>query len=75
MKKIRDMQLLSGEHEEITAVDLRKQVGEVLEQAAMGKTFTITKMGKPICTISQHESLAPILGAEVRRLGLAKGSY
>jgi len=75
MKKLRDMSLLQGEHEKITATDFRRSPGEVLEQAAMGKTFTITKNGKPIVTVSQHESLAPLLGAEVRRLGLAGGSY
>ena len=71
MKTIRQMNLLAGEHEEITATDFRKLTGEVLDQAAMGKTFTITKQGNPIVTISQHESLQPCLGAEVRRLGLA----
>lgn len=71
MKTIREMNLLVGESEEITAVELRQHTGDVLEQAAMGKTFVVTKSGKPIATISQHESLAPLLGAEVRRLGLA----
>lgn len=71
MKKLREMGLLTGKHEEITATDFRKCPGEVLDQAAMGKTFTVTKNGHPIISISQHESLASILGAEVRRLGLA----
>lgn len=75
MKKLTDMVSLQGETETITAVELRKLPGEILEQASLGKTFTITKNGKPIATISQHELLAPLLGAEVRRLGLSKGEY
>ncbi len=71
MKKLTEMVSLVGQTETITAADLRKQVGEVLQQTSLGKTYIITHQGKPIATISQHESLAPILGAEVRRLGLA----
>jgi len=75
MKTVREMNLLAGQHEQITAVELRQHTGDVLEQAAMGKTFAITKSGKPVATISQHESLEPLLGAEIRKLGLVGGGY
>ena len=71
MKKLRDMVPLDGTSETITVMDLRKSPGEVLEQAAMGKTYTVTKNGKPIVTIKRIPPPPVILGAEVRRLGLA----
>jgi antitoxin (DNA-binding transcriptional repressor) of toxin-antitoxin stability system len=62
---------LMGQSETITAMDFRKTPGDVLLQAQMGKTFTITKNGVAVATLSPIEMNALELGAEIRRLGLA----
>ena len=68
---LRDMDLLDGEVETITAVDFRKVVGDVLMQVALGKRYVITRYGKPIAELHRPEPTAFELGAAVRRLGLA----
>jgi hypothetical protein len=67
MKRFTDMKLLSGQEETITLMDFRKAPGDVITQVQMGKTFTLTKNGKPVAILSKPELN---LGAEVRRLGL-----
>ena len=62
---------LVGQTETITAMDFRKAPGDVLLQAQMGKTFTITKNGVVVATLSPPEPNALELGAAVRRKGLA----
>jgi prevent-host-death family protein len=52
MKHIRDEIDLHGKFETITAMDFRRQPGEVLESARLGKTFLITKAGKAIAVLS-----------------------
>ena len=49
--------MLEGETETITATDFRKSPGEVLDQASLGKVFTITKKGRPIAKIVQFKCL------------------
>lgn len=61
---------LEGLTETITAMDFRRTPGDVLLQAQMGKTFTITKNGVAIATLAPIERNALELGAEIRRLGL-----
>lgn len=63
---------LVGQTETITAMDFRKTPGDVLLQAQMGKVFTITKNGVAIAVLSSPELNALELGAEIRRLKLAK---
>ncbi len=53
MKTVKDEVSLSGKVEQITLMDLRKQPGEVFASVALGKTFVVTKMGKPIGIISK----------------------
>jgi len=55
VKKIADhvLQHMSQQFEVITAMDFRKQPGEVLDSAALGKTFLITKSGRPIAVLSR----------------------
>lgn len=55
MKKIHDhvFQQMSQQFEVITAMDFRKQPGEVLDSAALGKTFLITKSGRPVAVLSK----------------------
>lgn len=55
MKKIADhvLQQMSQQFEIITAMDLRKQPGEVLDSVALGKTFLITKSGRPVAVLSK----------------------
>lgn len=55
MKKIVDhvLQQMSQQFEVITAMDLRRQPGEVLDSVALGKTFVITKAGRPIAVLSK----------------------
>lgn len=62
---------LTGQSETITAMDFRKAPGDVLLQAQMGKTFTITKNGVVVAILSPPEPTALELGAAVRRKGLA----
>jgi antitoxin (DNA-binding transcriptional repressor) of toxin-antitoxin stability system len=72
VKRVADMKLLSGAAETITLMDFRKAPGDVIAQVRMGKTFTLTKNGKPVATLSKPEPTALELGAEIRRLGLAR---
>ena len=55
MKKIADhvMQEMGKQFEVITAMDFRMQPGEVLDSAALGKTFLITKSGRPVAVLSK----------------------
>lgn len=55
MKKIADhvLQQMSEQFEVITAMDFRKQPGEVLDSASLGKTFLITKAGRPVAVLSK----------------------
>ena len=55
MKKIADycLQEMSKQFEVITAMDLRKQPGEVLDSVMLGKTFLITKAGRPVAVLSK----------------------
>lgn len=63
---------LTGQRETITAMDFRRTPGDILLQAQMGKVFGITKNGVIIAVLSQPEPNALELGAEVRRLRLAR---
>ena len=62
---------LAGQTETITAMDFRKTPGDILLQAQMGKTFTITRQGVVVAVLSPPEMNALELGAEIRRLKLA----
>jgi antitoxin (DNA-binding transcriptional repressor) of toxin-antitoxin stability system len=53
MKNIKDEVSLSGRVETITMMDLRKKPGEVLSSVALGKTFIITRAGKPIAELKK----------------------
>jgi antitoxin (DNA-binding transcriptional repressor) of toxin-antitoxin stability system len=70
-KKLTNTSMLRGQTETITAMDFRKSPGDVLLQAQMGKTFTITRNGVVVATLSPPEPSALELAAEVRRLKLA----
>lgn len=54
MRKIADHvgQEMRKQFESITMMDLRKQPGEVLDSVELGKTFLITKAGRPIAVLS-----------------------
>ena len=70
-KLLAKTQILVGQTETITAMDFRRSPGDVLLQAQMGKTFTITKNGVVVAILSPPELSALELGAEIRRLRLA----
>lgn len=53
MNKIRQEVDLTGLIENITMMQLRNQPGEVLTQAGLGKTFIISRAGKPIAFITK----------------------
>lgn len=53
IRKISDEVSLTKKIETITAMDFRKSPGEVLTQVGLGKTFIITKNGKPSAVISR----------------------
>ena len=69
-KLLAKTQILVGQTETITAMDFRRSPGDVLLQAQMGKTFTITKNGVVVAILSPPELSALELGAEIRRLRL-----
>ena len=70
MKKIADhvMQEMGKQFEAITATDFRKQPGEVLDSVALGKTFLITKSGRPVAVLSKPpgETLCIIVDSKGR---------
>ena len=72
VKRLADMNLLEGQTEEITVMDLRRGPGDILAQVALGKVFTITKAGKPVAVLSKPEPTALELGAAARSLGLVR---
>lgn len=53
MKRLRELTPLAGKLETITAMDFRKSPGEVLDSVQFGKTFVITKQGKPVALLTQ----------------------
>jgi antitoxin (DNA-binding transcriptional repressor) of toxin-antitoxin stability system len=69
MPKLTDQPLLADTSEEITVSDFRSRPGDVLMQVQMGRTFTITKNGKPVAVIAKPELNALQLGAALRRIG------
>ena len=66
MKTIKDQVSLDGKIETISAVELRKQPGEVLESVALGKVFVVTKRDKPIAVISKPpgQTLTIVVGSD-----------
>ena len=70
--KLKDMNLLEGQSEEITIMDLRRGPGNIMDQVELGKTYTITRRGKGVAVLSKPEPNAVELGAEARRLGLVR---
>ena len=52
-KKLRELRPLNGKLETITAMDFRKQPGEILDSVSLGKTFIVTKQGKPCALLTQ----------------------
>ena len=71
-RKLSSMNLLEGESEEITVMDLRRGPGDILDQVELGKTYTITRNGKVMAVLSKPEPDALELAAEVRRMGLVR---
>ena len=69
--RLRYMQLFVDQAEEISMMDFRKRPGDVIDQVQMGKTFTITKMGRVVAILSQPEPSAVELGKAMRQLGSA----
>ena len=73
MKSIKDEISLVGRTETITMMDLRKKPGEVLSSVALGKTFIITRSGKPIAELKKLpekptiKELEDILSSEGKR--------
>lgn len=64
-------QLLVGQREKITMMDLRKSPGDVFTQVQMGKIFIITSNGKPIaqiCQVQPDELSALEIGKALRSI-------
>ena len=65
-QKLNEMDLLEGQTEEITMMDLRYGPGEIMDQVILGKTFTITRKGKRV-------AVKQLLAAGGRRDGADQG--
>ena len=83
MKPLVETLSLKGEIEVISISQMRALLGDVLTQVQMGKTFIITRNRKRIVRLIKEEAAsgngaemnAFELGAAVRRMELAQGSY
>jgi antitoxin (DNA-binding transcriptional repressor) of toxin-antitoxin stability system len=53
MKQLAEQVSLANKLERITISEFRKQPGEVLAQVALGKTFLVSKAGKPVAVLSK----------------------
>lgn len=53
MKTLKDEVTLAGKLETITITELRQQPGEVLTNVGLGKTYVVTKNGKPVAVVSK----------------------
>lgn len=53
IKTLKEEVSLHGKLETITSTELRQQPGEVLTSVGLGKTFVVTKNGKPVAVISR----------------------
>lgn len=75
MKTLKDeVGSLEGREETITMTELRALPGDVMDQVALGKVFSITRGGRILGRIvpaTPREPTALELGAEIRRLCLA----
>jgi len=71
-KRLEKSAILTGQTETITAMDFRRDPGDVLLQAQMGKTFNITKHGVVIAILCAPEPDAVELGREIRKLKLLR---
>lgn len=70
MKRLSELNLLSGQSETITVSEFRQAPGDVLAQVQMGKSFRITKNGKRVADLTPPDPDATELGAEARRIGV-----
>ena len=68
MKTLADQISLKRKLEEITLSEFRRQPGEVIAQVVLGKTFVITKTGKPVSVLS------PLPGEQLSQTILGDGS-
>lgn len=53
MKKLSDHVTLKGQLETITVTEFRQAPGAVLAMVELGKTFVISKDGKPVAVLSK----------------------
>lgn len=60
--------MLKGTSKTITVSEFRETPGEIFDQVQSGRTFTVTKNGSPIATLSQPELSALQLGKACRQL-------
>lgn len=67
IKRISDEVSLSKKLETITAMDFRKNPGEVLASVTLGKTYIITRNAKPVAVLSKPPGQT--LSIEVSRTG------
>lgn len=52
-KKLTDSLILAGTLENITMMELRESPGDIIAQAALGRSFIISKSGRPIAVLSR----------------------
>lgn len=52
-KRLLDGNFLVGQIEEITMMDFRKAPGDVIDEVVLGKTFIVTRQGKPMAVLQK----------------------
>ena len=68
MRRLAQQRLLEGREETITLSELRACPGDVFAQVQQGKSFTVTRQGRPIAVIKPPELTALALGAACRAM-------
>lgn len=54
--RVEEMKLLAGQTETIELQEMRKRIGDAITQVQMGKTYIITKYGKPVAVLKAMEA-------------------
>lgn len=68
-KKLRELTPFKEKLETVTMMELREQPGEIIDSVVLGKTFIITKQGKPVALLTQlpGQTLTIVVGHDGKK--------